>query len=435
MTNEQFNLLHDFPEVAYKNDYTIVTYLVITPTKHIEAFAMALADEQTTGTWTAVSGETLEIKKRFGARVVGIFKIPGNTEQELASPENTYVIQIAFPPDNFGADIPMMLSTLLGNISSAGKLKLLDIAFPESYVQGFSGPKFGIQGVRDILGVHDRPLLNAMIKPNLGWTPEEGRDLFYAAAKGGCDIIKDDELMPADRFHCPMVERVKKFKEAAERVYEETGEKTLHAVNITDDVAKIKDNAYRALDAGANCLMLNFYTAGLSAARMIASDPNIQVPLLAHIDFAGTMISSPYYGVNASLLVGKLARLAGGDFAIMGTPYGKFPVPLLDYLRTARFMTQPWFNIKPMMMACSGGTTQVIVPRLIKELGIDIIVAAGGAVHGHREGSEAGARSMRQAIDASIKKIPLEEYAKSHHELAVALEMWGGDKKNFDLMK
>ncbi|MEG1633421.1 MAG: RuBisCO large subunit C-terminal-like domain-containing protein [Oscillospiraceae bacterium] len=435
MSNEKFNMLYDFPEVAYKNDYTVVTYLVVAATKNVEAFAMALADEQTTGTWTAVSGETEELKRRFGARVVSVFPIPGNTEAEIAAPETSYIIQLAFPPDNFGADIPMIFSTLLGNISSAGKVRMLDIAFPESYVKQFTGPKFGTQGIRDILGVQGRPLLNAMIKPNIGWTPQQGRDIFYAAAKGGCDIIKDDELMPADRFHCPLVERVKLFKEAADQVYQETGEKTLHAVNITDDVSRLKDNAYRAIDAGASSLMINFYTVGFSASRMITEDPNIQVPVLAHVDFAGAMVSSPYYGVDAPLMVGKLARLAGGDFAIMGTPYGKFPLGMRDYLRTAHNMSQPWFNIKPMMMACSGGTTQAIVPQCIKELGSDIILAAGGAVHGHRMGSEAGARSMRQAIDASMAGIPLAEYAKDHEELAVALDMWGGEKKNFELMK
>ncbi len=33
--------------------------------------------------------------------------------------------------------------------------------------------------------------------------------------------------------------------------------------------------------------------------------------------------------------------------------------------------------------------------------------------------------AARQAVDAVIKKIPLKEYAKTHKELAEALEKWG----------
>jgi len=49
----------------------------------------------------------------------------------------------------------------------------------------------------------------------------------------------------------------------------------------------------------------------------------------------------------------------------------------------------------------------------------------GGAIHGHRMGAIAGARAVRQAIDAILKNIPLREAAREHPELAAALEDWG----------
>lgn len=95
----------------------------------------------------------------------------------------------------------MMLSTVIGNISSSGKVKLLDLSFPESFLGQFKGPKFGVNGIRELLGVWDRPLLNNMIKPCTGLDPEETAKLAYEAAVGGVDIIKDDELV-ADAPHC-----------------------------------------------------------------------------------------------------------------------------------------------------------------------------------------------------------------------------------------
>lgn len=435
INHEDWNLLYDFPEVALSNDYIIATYMANTATTNVEAFAKALADEQSTGTWIAVGGETKEIQKKFGAKVVSVYEIPDWTTEE-APGERFVVIQVAFPTHNLGTNIPMLLSTVIGNVSSAGKLKFIDCSFPESYVKKFKGPKFGIEGLREKLGVYDRPLLNAMIKPNVGWTPQEGVKLFYEAAKGGCDVIKDDELLPADEINCPLTERVKLFIEAEKRVYEETGEHTLYCTNITDEANKLRDNALRAIDAGANALMVNFYTTGFSAAKALCEDPEINVPIMAHIDFAGSMISSEIYGVSAPLLCGKLSRMAGADLAIFGSTYGKFPLSKRTYLRTARNFTQPFWDIKPTLMAASGGTTQLIVPQVIKDLGTDCIIAAGGAVHGHPQGSFAGAKSMRQAIDAAMKNIPLEEAINDAPELAAMVKKLGWEPRaNFDLMK
>ena len=54
----------------------------------------------------------------------------------------------------------MMLSTVIGNISSSGKVKLIDLEFPKSFLAGFKGPKFGVQGIRDLLGVQDLSLIH-----------------------------------------------------------------------------------------------------------------------------------------------------------------------------------------------------------------------------------------------------------------------------------
>ncbi len=61
----------------------------------------------------------------------------------------------------------------------------------------------------------------------------------------------------------------------------------------------------------------------------------------------------------------------------------------------------------------------------IAVLGTDIVLQAGGLIHGHPDGTAAGARAMRQAVDAAMEGVTAEEYAKDHHELAQALRKWG----------
>ena len=66
---------------------------------------------------------------------------------------------------------------------------------------------------------------------------------------------------------------------------------------------------------------------------------------------------------------------------------------------------------------------------------ISLMISTLESVHGHPDGSEAGARSMRQAIDAAMAGVPVVEYAKDHPELARMLGHLHPDlKKNFDLM-
>ena len=433
---EDVNMGHAFPEVAFSEDYIIATFQARIKTQSIERLALALADEQTTGTWIKVGADSVEKKKRFGAQVVAIYEVPDLGSDVVEELPPLYIVQLAIPMDNIGTSLSMLLTTVFGNISAAGMLKLIDLAFPKRYIEQFTGPKFGVEGIREVLGVKDRPLLNAMIKPNIGWTPEEGAEIFYNAAKGGVDIIKDDELLQADGDFCPLEKRVKLFMEKERQVFEETGERTLYSVNITDRNDKIKENAYRAIEYGANSLMLNTYTAGYGALQMLSEDPNINVPILAHVDFVGAYASSTYTGISAPLAIGKLTRLAGGDFQINGHPWGKFPAPYKVVYRSFKCFTQPWWNIKPMMYACSGGTTQLVVKKMVDSLGTDIILAAGGGVNGHPDGSAAGARSMRQAIDAAINGIDLMEYAKTHQELARMAAMLSPEiAKNFDLMQ
>lgn len=432
---DEENLTYAFPEVSFSEDYVIATYQAKVKTSNIEKLAMAIADEQTTGTWIKVSADSAEKTRRFGSKLVALYEVPDIGCDYQSDEPPMYIIQIAYPMENFSNSMSSLMTILFGNISASGMIRLIDVAFPKKFIAQFKGPKFGVEGLRKVLEVPDRPLLNAMIKPNIGWTPDEGADLFYHACKGGVDVIKDDELMLADGPYCPLKERVTKFMEKEKQVYEETGEHSLYAVNISDSTEKVRENAYRVLEYGGNCLMVNVYTTGFDTLKMLAEDPNINVPILAHVNFAGTMAASTYTGISAPLLVGKITRLAGGDFQINGHPYGKFPVSYKQFYRCFKFFTQPWWNIKPMMYACSGGTTQMAVEKIVKNVGTDVMLAAGGGVHGHPDGSEAGAKSMRQAIDAAMKGISVVDYAKDHEELARMLAFLNPDlKKNFDLM-
>ncbi|HII66978.1 MAG TPA: hypothetical protein HA302_02975 [Thermococcaceae archaeon] len=72
----------------------------------------------------------------------------------------------------------------------------------------------------------------------------------------------------------------------------------------------------------------------------------------------------------------------------------------------------------------SGGLYLSNLPTVIEPLGTDIVLQLGGGTLGHPDGSAAGAKAIRQAIDAIMQEIRLDEYVKIHKELVRALEKW-----------
>jgi 2,3-diketo-5-methylthiopentyl-1-phosphate enolase len=413
------------PDGVDYDDYVIGTYLVsYLAALPIPVIAPMLAVEQSTGTWVPVPGETLEVRCQHIAKVIGVYEVP---DYEFAVPPNLqtrqWFVQIAYPEVNIGEQLPMLLTTVVGNISMGGDIKLVDIRLPKKYVAGFKGPKFGIEGIRKILGVKKRPLLNNMIKPCTGYRLKVGADLFRKAALGGCDVIKDDELI-ADASFNSVLGRVKRYMQIEKQVYEEKGEHTLYTVNITDKIPKVFENARRAVELGCNALMINYLAVGFPVMQALAEDPSINVPILAHMDVAGALYMSPWHGLSSHLVLGKLPRLAGADIVVIPAPYGKAPVIDYKFRNVARNLAFPLYHLKPTFPMASGGITPSMVPTVMAALGNDIVIGSGGGIHAHPKGPVAGGKAFRQAIDATMKGIPLSEYAKDHQELAIALKEW-----------
>ena len=413
------------PDGVDYDEYVIGTYLVSYPAAlPIPIIAPMLAVEQSTGTWLPVPGETPEVRCKHIAKVLGVYEMP---DYESTVPPNLqdrkWFVQVAYPEVNIGEQIPMLLTTVVGNISMGGDIKLVDIRFPKKYAAGFKGPKFGIEGVRKVLGVQKRPLLNNMVKPCTGYTLEVGAELFRKAALGGCDIVKDDELI-ADASFNPALGRVKRYMQIEKQVYEETGERTLYTVNVTDKIPNVFENAKRAVELGCNALMINYLAVGFPVMQALADDPKINVPILAHMDVAGAFYMSPYHGMSSHLVLGKLPRLAGADVVVIPAPYGKAPVIDYKFKNVARNLSFPLYNLKPTFPMASGGITPSMVPQVMADLGHDIVIGSGGGIHAHPQGPIAGGKAFRQAIDATMQGIPLAEYAKDHQELAIALKEW-----------
>ncbi|MDR3438274.1 RuBisCO large subunit C-terminal-like domain-containing protein [Telmatospirillum sp.] len=426
MKNEYDPLLFPTSEGLVGEDYIVATYFVGGgPQADLVAKSSAIAIEQSTGSWYRVPGETDEVREKYAAKVIGIYSVP-NYELIANLPKDQprwAIVRIAYPWVDFYDNIPLMLSSVIGNISSMPNLKLVDLEFPKSYVKQFKGPKFGIAGVRKYLNVPERPLLNNMIKPCTGITPAAGAKLFYEAAVGGTDWIKDDELIAGSPAFSHQEDRIKAYMDSAHRADREKGEKTLYTVNVTDEIVRLKDNAYKAIEAGANAIMVDAFGTGFSALRMLAEDPNINVPICAHTCYGGAQTVSPFQGISTEVAQ-KLIRLCGADITLNVAPSAKFNALQEKFIRVFQVTHSPMYHIKPMFNMIGGGVTPGMVPYLADQLGTDFIVGAGAGIHGHPMGARAGAMAFRQVIDAVMDHIDIRDAGKKHPELQAAIDTW-----------
>ncbi|MFS0837939.1 2,3-diketo-5-methylthiopentyl-1-phosphate enolase [Paenibacillus sp. 1P03SA] len=430
------------------NSYCLATYRCYDDTADFNKKAQGIAVGLTVGSWT----ELPEARKAEMQRHLGhVVSVDVHEAGEASPGSRRYAdIQIAYPDVNFSRDLPALLVTVFGKLSMDGKIKLTDLSFSDSFLSAFAGPKFGLQGVRELLGVHDRPLLMSIFKSVIGQDLQGLREQFYAQAAGGVDLIKDDEILFENPL-TPIEKRVAVCMEAARRAREVTGQKLLYATNLTGPTSKLADQAKKAIDAGANALLFNVLAYGFDTLCELSADPDISVPIMAHPAMAGAFYPSAEYGISASLLLGKLMRVAGADLVLFPSPYGSVVMPREENLAIKQVLLtenldqdyiyrysqaegsagQPSASaigspaLKTSFPVPSAGIHPGLVPLILRDFGTDVVVNAGGGIHGHPMGAIAGGQAFRQAIQATLEGATLQEAALQHPELKAAIDAWG----------
>lgn len=425
----------DFGYEPSKNDFVVLVWAK--GTEKIEKIAEAVAAESSVGSWTKLRTMNDFVWKHYRARVFHIDK----------TGDRAGFIKIVYPIEHFDVkNVSQLFASVFGNIFGLKELEelyIFDISIPLKYQKQFGGPYAGIEGIRKMVGTEKsrRPHVGTIVKPKVGLAPAEWADVAYKSYAGGLDLVKDDENL-VDQDFCRWKERLHAVVKAIEKAGKETGRNHIYSSNISDRFDRMVERVDYLKEAGLQkniIIMLDVYVIGIGALQDILGLTK-KYRFATHGHRAGfAALNRGNFGINFQIYE-KFYRLFGIDQLHIGTGVGKMegsPLAikrlhdiaeknaLEEKLHLGSLAMEFASHIKPMLSIASGGIDAGKVDALVALHGKNTNIQAGAGVHGHAGGTFAGAKSMKQAVDAVVAGVPAPKYAKTHPELAQAIRQWG----------
>jgi ribulose-bisphosphate carboxylase large chain len=306
-------------------------------------------------------------------------QVVGQLEQFSVVSSGVYDAQISYAIETSAFELTQLLNVVFGNTSIKAGIKVERLGLGEGILSRFSGPRFGVAGLRDIVGVYDKPLLCTALKP-MGKSAVEIAELAYQFALGGIDIIKDDHGLSNQPF-CSFDDRVKACAEAVANANQKTGKQCIYVPNITAPATEIMDRVHFAKQAGAGGLLISPGLMGFDTMRAIAEDESVGLPLISHPTFLGEMVTSPENGIAHAVLFGQLQRLAGADASIYPNYGGRFGFSREDCQNIVAGCQESLGHYAPIFPTPGGGMTLEKVPDMLALYGNEVIFLIGGALY------------------------------------------------------
>ncbi|HEY5701223.1 MAG TPA: RuBisCO large subunit C-terminal-like domain-containing protein [Gammaproteobacteria bacterium] len=366
-----------------------VTYRLGGDTTIAAMLARNIAYEQTVELPEAQVSE--DIRERVVGRVEDVCPDPSVAGTSLAV--------ISYDASLAGPHLSQLLNLIFGNASIFPGVRLLSLSLPDSVTETLNGPRFGVDGVRALTGVWNRPLLATALKPR-GASHAQLAALAHGFAMGGGDIVKDDQNL-ADDFETFKL-RMEACRSAVNEANDKTGRRTLYFPHLAAPASELERYldfiALSEIKGVLVCPMI----LGLETTRWISE----QYPLvvMAHPALTGSYTNSETQGIEHGLLLGTLFRLAGADLSIFPNVGGRFSFSRAECLAICEGLRAPLGSLATAWPAPGGGMTLDAMENMCADYGADTVFLVGGALHGQSNDIAAGTRLFSNAIGAYFEE-------------------------------
>lgn len=365
----------------------VVSYTIRASPNDVDALAQDLAVEQSVEV-TASLWQHPEV----AGRTVGV------VEEVREAGEGRFEVRIRYPAATVGREVAQVLGTVYGNASLKHGVRVERIEPGPDLARALGGPRFGVEGMRDAMGVPSRPLLASALKP-LGRSIRELADYAYRLARGGLDLLKDDHGL-TNQAICPFEARVEACSEAVRRANRETGGHTQYFACVTGPVDEILPRALFARAVGAGGVLLSPLVVGLDALRLLSR--RCGLPVMAHPALTGAFFAALDHGMSHPALLGTLLRLCGADLVIFPSWGGRFPFTREVCAQVDCALKEDLHGLRRAWPVPAGGMTPERVHDLLALHGHDVVLLVGSSLYERSPDLTANARALRDLVEAVL---------------------------------
>lgn len=305
-------------------------------------------------------------------------------------------VWIDYPELLASGQLAQLLNLLFGNASMYRGVRLLEVTLSGHLLARWRGPGFGTDGLRRLTGVYGRPLLATAIKPR-GSSLEALAGLAGAFARGGGDIVKDDQNLVHDNFD-DFRTHVDACAKAVEQANAASGRLCLYLPHLAGPDEELERRAEFVRRRGLYGVLMCPLALGLDRARALAE--RYRLLFMAHPALSGGYTNGNCEGIAPGVLLGTLFRLAGADLSVFPAPGGRFAVSPGDCADIASALRTPLGGHAPALPAPGGGLQRERVIELADAYGAEAAWLLGGSLRGAAEGVEAATGGLLEFMSA-----------------------------------
>lgn len=360
-------------------------------------YRLAVADEAGARELTDALAleQTVEVPRAVVPAGLIADHIVGQLQQLTPSTQGHFDATLSYPVELVQGDFLNLLNVIFGNSSIKPGLRVMGVALPPSVLADYTGPRYGLAGLRQKLGVPAGPLLLAAIKP-VGLDTQALAELCYRFAMAGMDMVKDDHNL-TNQAYAPFESRVHACVAAVERANAQTGRRCGYVPNITGNQSGVLARAHFAQQAGAAAVMCAPAMLGYDTVRELTSNPGFGLPVLSHPAFGGANVIAQEAGFSHGFYFGTLQRLMGVDAVIFPNTGGRFGFSEADCQDIRTHALGQLGTLACTCPAPGGGMTLDRLPAMQALYGDNVMYLMGGALLGNPHGLDAAVAALRSA--------------------------------------
>ena len=316
------------------------------------------------------------------------------------------LVRINYPVVLFRHDMSSILSILYGEMIVPENIRLISVDFHPAFLDHFKGPNLGVKGVKDIVGIHHRPLIAGTLVSLNGMNRDEFKNLVSMSSEGGLDIIRESEIFFDDSM-IPYEERIKIASDIVSEFSHKFGKNILYAPFVTGSITEISEKISIGIEEGISLFTLNLFPLGFENLQFLSD--TYKVGFIVNSGYPPFFFESDLFGIQPTVFFGRFLRMAGADIVIIPSPYRTKNIPHHRSVEVANSLTESFENIDPSMPVIYGEIKPKDMYKIFTDFGNQIVIDIKDTYTKHKKGVKEGAKAYMDVIECVVSGSSFDE--------------------------